>query len=83
MWGSQCRVYDKHQSSEGLAFFLFLHYFKRVTAGIRQPSNWVRLSLGYLPETFFSEMQMLHGVICYQVVQDVIHIVLKSNRLAL
>ena len=56
---------------------------KAVTAGIRQPGNWVLLSLGYWPVTFSSEMQMLQGVICYKGVQDVIHIVLKSNRLAL
>ena len=75
-------VGDKAQINEGLVFF-FLHYCKTVTAGIRQPGNWVLLSLGYWPVTFSSEMQMLQGVICYKGVQDVIHIVLKSNRLAL
>ena len=29
------------------------------------------------------DMQILQGVICYKGVQDVIHIVLKSDRLAL
>ena len=52
-WGSQSGVYDKDQSSEGLAFFFFLHYFKTVIAGIRQLSNWVHLSLVYRPSTFF------------------------------
>ena len=52
MWGPQSRVYDKDQSSKGLAFF-FLHYFKTVTADVRQPGNWVCLSLGYQPVTFF------------------------------
>ena len=52
-WGSQSRVYDKDQNCKGLAFFL--HYFKTVTAGVRQPDNWVQqpgssacLSLVYL-----------------------------------
>ena len=40
----------------------------KVTAGASQPGNWV----------FFSEMQMLQGVICYKGVQDVIHILLKK-----
>ena len=52
-WGSQSGVYDKNQSSEGLAFFFFLHYFKIVTAGVRQPGNWVRLSLGIGLGPFF------------------------------
>ena len=34
------------QSNEVLVFFLFLPYFKTVTTGIWQPSNWVCLSLG-------------------------------------
>ena len=47
MWGLQSGVYDKDQSSEGLAFFFLLHYFKTVTSGVRQTGNWVRLPLGY------------------------------------
>ena len=56
---------------------------KQSQLAVRQPGNWVRLSLGYWPPTLFSEMQMLQGVICYKGAQDVIHRVLKSNRLAL
>ena len=52
LWGLQSRVYDKDPNSEGLAFFFFLHYFKTVTAGIRQPCNWVPLSQGYWQVNF-------------------------------
>ena len=66
-WGSQSGVGDKDQSSEGLAFFFFLHYFKTVTAGVRQPGNWVcSSSLGYPPATIFLKCRTLQGVICYK-----------------
>ena len=60
-WGSQSGIYDKDQSSEGLAFFFFLRYFKTVTAGIRQPGNWVGLSLGCWPATFFLKCKCYRG----------------------
>ena len=59
--GLKSGVYDKDQSSEGLAFFFFLHYFKTVTAGVRQPGNWVRLSLCYRSATFFLKCKYYKG----------------------
>ena len=44
----------------------FLQYFKTVTAGIRQPGNWVRSTLGYRPVTSFLKCKQLRGVICYK-----------------
>ena len=61
MRGSQSGVYDKDQSSEGLAFFFFLHYFKTVTAGVRQPGNWVRLSLVISLRPFFLNANATRG----------------------
>ena len=68
-WNPQSRVSEKDQSGECLAFF-FLQYFKTVTAGVRQPGNWVCSSLGYWPATFFLKCKQLRGVICYKRMQQ-------------
>ena len=72
-WGWKSGVYDKDQSSEGLAFFFSLHYFKTVIAGVRQPSNWGPAAWkldpfvsGLSTCNLLSEMQKLQGVICYK-----------------
>ena len=54
-WNWQSRVSDKDESGEGPVFF-FLQYFKTVTVGIRQPGNWVHLSLGYQRGDLLYEM---------------------------
>ena len=54
-------VYDKDPNSEGLAFFFFLHYFKTVTTGIRQPCNWVPLSQRYWQVNFFLKCKCYKG----------------------
>ena len=59
-WNSQSRISGKDQSGEGLAFF-FLQYFKTVTAGVRQPGNWVRSSLGYGLRLFFLNVNSYNG----------------------
>ena len=41
--------------------FFSLHFFKTVIAGIRQPGNWVLLSLVYRPATFFLKRKSYRG----------------------
>ena len=60
-WNSQSRISDKDRSGEGLAFFFFLKYFKTVTAGVRQPGNWVRSSLGYWVRPSFWNVNSYKG----------------------
>ena len=49
---------EQTQHNEVFAFFFFfLHYFKTVTAGIRQPGNWGPLVSGVLACSLLSEMQ--------------------------
>ena len=53
------RVNDKAQSSEGIEFFFFPHYFKTVILRVRQSDNWVPLSLGCWPVAFSLKCKQL------------------------